>query len=179
LCAVLYTYLCVPFFQSWFLSWTSYFWEQKSVANVRSCDFLMDILIWSSRQNCKTNLFSTKETGDWITMKTYIFICRKKASVLFDEQVVGEHSLPLCTKSSHNMHVLVTVYWPATITSHTFNYRVISNPVCIQLFEFLRYVIVDSYVGILFYYVWATFSNLKFHIPSIKLIHFGVTYILD
>jgi len=101
---------------------------------------------------------------------------------LFDEQVFGERSLPLCIKSSHNMHVLVTGYWPVTITFPTFSYRLTSNPVCIQLLESLRYVNVDplnSYVGILLYYVWAIFSNLKFHIPSIKLIHFGVTYIPD
>jgi len=112
-------------------------------------------------------------------MKIYVFICRKKESIMFDEQVDGEHSLTLCTKSSHNIHVLVTGYWPATISSPTFICRVISNPVCIQLLESLTYVVVDSYVGILFYYVWAIFSNLKFHIPSIKLIHFGVTYIPD
>jgi len=111
----------------------------------------------------------------------YIYL-QKKKNVLFDEQVVGEHSLPLCTKSSHNMHVFVIGYWPVTITSPTFSYRVTSNPVCIQLLESLRYVTVDrlnSYVGILLYYVWAIFSNLKFHIPSVKFIHFGVTFLIN
>lgn len=40
----------------------------------------------------------------------YLF-AEKKKSILFDEQVVGEHSLPLCTKFSHNMHVLVIGYY--------------------------------------------------------------------
>lgn len=111
----------------------------------------------------------------------YIYL-QKKKSVLFDEQVAGEHSLPLCIKSSNNMHVLVIGYWPVIITSPTFSYRVTFNPVCIQLLESLRYVIVDplnASVGILLYYVWAIFSNLKFHIPSIKLIHFGVTFLIN
>jgi hypothetical protein len=113
----------------------------------------------------------------------YIYLQKKKrAFCLMSKWLENIASLPLCTKSSHNMHVLMVGYWPVTITSRTFSYRVTSNTVCIQLLESLRYVIVDplnSYVGILFYYVWDIFSNLKFHIPSIKLIHFGVTYIPD
>lgn len=78
LCALLYTSICVPCCQSGFLSWTPYFWKQKGVTNMRFCDSLVDILIWSSRQNCKTNLLSTTENRDWIPVKTYIFIYRKK-----------------------------------------------------------------------------------------------------
>lgn len=74
------------------------------------------ILLWTFLygpldKTAKLICFLTKETGDWVPMKTSIFICRKKKSILFDEQVVGEHSLPLRTKSSHNMHVLVVGYY--------------------------------------------------------------------
>lgn len=106
-------------------------------------------------------------------MKTYIFICREreKKNILCDEQVVGEHSLQFCIDFSHNMHVVVTGYLPVTITSPTFSYRLTSNPVCMQLLESLRYVVVDpfnSYVGVLLYYVWAIFSNIKFYIPVLN-----------
>jgi hypothetical protein len=91
-------------------------------------------------------------------MKTYIFICSGGKSILFDKQMVGEHSLlfKICTDSSHNMHALMIGYWPVTITSLTVAYRVTYNPICIPLLESVRYVTVDlfsTYVHILLFYV--------------------------
>ena len=130
---LLYTSLCVPCCQSGFISWISYFWNRKV-----SQMWDLVILLWTFLhgpldKTAKLVCFLPKRLEMEYPWEPIYLFAEKKKSILFDEQVVGEHSLPLYTKSSRNMHVLVVGYWPVTSTSPTFGHRVTSNPVCMQL----------------------------------------------